>query len=63
MSAVNPNPMEKSMVSALIVENAGGGLPLPYWETGGERVTRAGRVIARRLKAENGERGDQAGKT
>jgi hypothetical protein len=25
MSAANPNPMEKSMVSVLVVENAGGG--------------------------------------
>jgi hypothetical protein len=29
MSAANPNPIEKSMVSVLIVENAGGGSPLP----------------------------------
>jgi hypothetical protein len=28
MSAVNPNPIEKSMVSVLVVANAGGGLPL-----------------------------------
>jgi hypothetical protein len=25
MSAANPNPMEKSMVSVLVVANAGGG--------------------------------------
>jgi hypothetical protein len=30
MSAANPNPMEKSMVSSLVVANAGGGSPLPY---------------------------------
>jgi hypothetical protein len=29
MSAANPNPMEKSMVSVLVVANAGGGSPLP----------------------------------
>jgi hypothetical protein len=29
MSAANPNPMEKSMVSMLVVANAGGGSPLP----------------------------------
>jgi hypothetical protein len=29
MSAGNPNPMEKSMVSVLVVANAGGGSPLP----------------------------------
>jgi hypothetical protein len=29
MSAANPNPMEKSMVSLLVVANAGGGSPLP----------------------------------
>jgi hypothetical protein len=29
MNAANPNPMEKSMVSVLVVANAGGGLPLP----------------------------------
>jgi hypothetical protein len=28
MSAANPNPMEKSMVSVLVVANAGGGSPL-----------------------------------
>jgi hypothetical protein len=27
MSAANPNPMEKSMVSVLVVANAGGGSP------------------------------------
>jgi hypothetical protein len=32
MSAANPNPMEKSMVSMLVVENAGGGSPLPCVE-------------------------------
>jgi hypothetical protein len=31
-------------------------------ETGGERVTRTGRDVARRLKAENGEKGDRGGK-
>jgi fatty-acid desaturase len=30
MSAANPNPMEKSMVSVLVVANAGGGSPLPW---------------------------------
>jgi hypothetical protein len=30
MSTANPNPMEKSMVSVLVVENAGGGSPLLY---------------------------------
>jgi hypothetical protein len=29
MSAADPNPMEKSMVSVLVVANAGGGSPLP----------------------------------
>jgi hypothetical protein len=29
MSAANPNAMEKSMVSVLVVANAGGGSPLP----------------------------------
>jgi hypothetical protein len=29
MSAANPNPMEKSMVSVLVVANEGGGSPLP----------------------------------
>jgi hypothetical protein len=29
MSVANPNPMEKSMVSVLVVVNAGGGSPLP----------------------------------
>jgi hypothetical protein len=29
MSAANPNPMEKSMVSVLVVANAGGGSPFP----------------------------------
>jgi hypothetical protein len=29
MSAANPNPMETSMVSVLVVANAGGGSPLP----------------------------------
>jgi hypothetical protein len=29
MSAANPNPMEKSLVSVLVVANAGGGSPLP----------------------------------
>jgi hypothetical protein len=29
MSAANPNPMEKSMVSMLVVANTGGGSPLP----------------------------------
>jgi hypothetical protein len=29
MSAANPNPIEKSMVSMLVVANAGGGSPLP----------------------------------
>jgi hypothetical protein len=29
MSAANPNSMEKSMVSVLVVANAGGGSPLP----------------------------------
>jgi hypothetical protein len=29
MSAANPNPMENSMVSVLVVANAGGGSPLP----------------------------------
>jgi hypothetical protein len=29
MSAANPNPMVKSMVSVLVVANAGGGWPLP----------------------------------
>jgi hypothetical protein len=28
MSAANPNPMEESMVSVLVVANAGGGSPL-----------------------------------
>jgi hypothetical protein len=28
MSAANPNPMEKSMVSVLVVANVGGGSPL-----------------------------------
>jgi hypothetical protein len=28
MSAANPNPMEKSMVSVLVVENAGGGVAI-----------------------------------
>jgi hypothetical protein len=31
MSTANPNPMEKSMVSVLVVEDAGGGgSPLPW---------------------------------
>jgi hypothetical protein len=30
MSDANPNPMEKSMVSVLVVANAGGGLPLLF---------------------------------
>jgi hypothetical protein len=29
MSAANPSSMEKSMVSLLVVANAGGGSPLP----------------------------------
>jgi hypothetical protein len=29
MSAANPNPMEKPIVSVLVVANAGGGSPLP----------------------------------
>jgi hypothetical protein len=29
MSAANPDPMEKSMVSVRVVANAGGGSPLP----------------------------------
>jgi hypothetical protein len=29
MSAANPNPMDESMVSVLVVANAGGGSPLP----------------------------------
>jgi hypothetical protein len=33
------------------------------WETRGERVTKTGRDVVRRLKAENGERGDWGGKT
>jgi hypothetical protein len=31
MSAANPNPMEKSMVSVLVVENAGGGVAIAVW--------------------------------
>jgi hypothetical protein len=36
MSAANPHPMEKSMVSVLVVANAGGGSPLPcgVWNRG-----------------------------
>jgi hypothetical protein len=30
MSAANPNPMEKSKVSVLVVENAGGGVAVAY---------------------------------
>jgi hypothetical protein len=30
MSAANPNPMEKSIVSVLVVANTGGGSPLLY---------------------------------
>jgi hypothetical protein len=45
MSAANPNTMEKSMVSVLVVANAGGGLLLlcgvcgPSLLTGGSLVT------------------------
>jgi hypothetical protein len=31
MSAANPNPMEKSMVSVLVVANAGGGVAVAVW--------------------------------
>jgi hypothetical protein len=31
MSAVNPNPMEKSMVSVLVVANGGGGGAVAMW--------------------------------
>jgi hypothetical protein len=31
MSAANPNPIEKSMVSVLIVENTGGGVAIAMW--------------------------------
>jgi hypothetical protein len=31
MSAANPNPMEKSMVSVLVVANAGGGVAIAVW--------------------------------
>jgi hypothetical protein len=46
MSAANPNPMEKSMVSVLVVANAGGGSPFssPY--------TTESAVIDRRRKLE-----------
>jgi hypothetical protein len=30
MSAANPNPMEKSKVSVLVVENAGGGVAVAF---------------------------------
>jgi hypothetical protein len=33
MSAANPNPMEKSMVSVLVVANAGGGVAVAVWST------------------------------
>jgi hypothetical protein len=43
MSAANPNPMEKSMVSVLVVANAGGGFAVAVWcgfgdEEGGFRA-------------------------
>jgi hypothetical protein len=31
MSAANPNPIEKSMVSVLVVENVGGGVAVAVW--------------------------------
>jgi hypothetical protein len=31
MSTANPNPMEKSMVSVLVVANAGGGVAVAVW--------------------------------
>jgi hypothetical protein len=31
MSAANPDPMEKSMVSVLVVANAGGGVAVAVW--------------------------------
>jgi hypothetical protein len=31
MSTANPNPMEKSMVSVLVVANAGGGVAVAMW--------------------------------
>jgi hypothetical protein len=31
MSAANPNPMQKSMVSVLVVANAGGGVAVAVW--------------------------------
>jgi hypothetical protein len=35
MSAANPNPMEKSMVSVLVVANGGGGVTIAVWCVGG----------------------------
>jgi hypothetical protein len=43
MSAANPNPMEKSIVSVLVVANAGGGSPLLCGHRG---VRTLGRYVA-----------------
>jgi hypothetical protein len=59
MSAANPNPMAKSMVSVLVVANTGGGSPLlcgVRWVVKrGERHGGAARRLAKRR--EDGERG------
>jgi hypothetical protein len=44
MSAANPNPMEKSMVSVRVVANAGGGSPLPCGVSGWADVVRRGGI-------------------
>jgi hypothetical protein len=53
MSTANPNPMEKSMVSVLVVANAGGGVavavwltPVTCWERERSMVTPSGMAMA-----------------